>query len=289
MDASSHGVFNVSSTSGVRHEMNDSSRAYISVFDIMELSRLPNDNVSIWADECALWFCVQGINISFTNGQESQAVQGNYSKARLDYPSSAHGTEWVFDDIPRSLNAMGGSRYAVTQDAMTALRDFMNPLMRGTVSSDVSAIDYSSDWIEAMWNATYDLPTWISNLALSLTNEVRLAGHGGGDYDGHATQLAPVINVQWLWMIYPLTLISASVYYLLSTIVQSSRDGVSVWKSDALPMLFCRIDSTIHEKVKDGMDVPNGLEERVGPVEVALQRTDAGEWTFRTANDRAHG
>ncbi len=286
MDASGHGIFTVAPSNGTNHELNGTGRAYISVFDIMEVSRFPNQDESVWADQCALWFCVQAINISVSDGWENQTVVGNWSQTRLDYPSSAHETEYIFENIPADFNAAAGMQYAVTDDAMTALRNFMNPLMRGTVSSDVSTIDYSSDWIEAIWNATYDLPTWISNLALSMTNEVRVNGQGSGQYEGYGMQTAPFINVQWLWTIYPATLIAASIYYLLRTISESSKDGVSVWKTGALPMLFCRIDSKIHEKVRNGMDVPDGLEERVGPTKVALQRTPAGQWTFNTLDDK---
>ncbi len=286
MDTSGHASFTVAPSNGTNHEMNSTSQAYISVFDIMEVSRFPSEDVSVWADECALWFCVQAINISVSEGQESQVVVGNWSQTRLDYPNSAHETEYIFENIPDEFNAVPGTRYAVTEDAMTALRNFMDPLIKGTVSSDVRSIDYSSDWIEAIWNATYDLPYWMSNLALSMSNEVRLQGHGdSGDYNGFATQMAPFIDVQWLWTIYPATLLVASIYYLLHTIAESSKDGVSVWKSGVLPMLFCRIDRQIHEKVGHGMDIPDGLEERVGRTKVALERTPKGEWTFKTTED----
>jgi hypothetical protein len=56
-------------------------------------------------------------------------------------------------------------------------------------------------------------------------------------------------------------------------------------------MLFCRIDTGIHDQVKDGRDVPNRVEERVGHTKVALYRGDRGEWTFRTVTgeDKSDG
>lgn len=81
-----------------------------------------------------------------------------------------------------------------------------------------------------------------------------------------------------------------SIYYLFHTIYASARDDVSVWKGDALPMLFCRVDDNIHDHVKDGMDVPDGLDKRVGNIRVALYRGENGQWGFRTTEeDEAEG
>ncbi|KAB5549977.1 hypothetical protein GE09DRAFT_1223787 [Coniochaeta sp. 2T2.1] len=122
-----------------------------------------------------------------------------------------------------------------------------------------------------------------------MSNEIRQRGKvdysRGNYYNGFATEMAPFIRVQWLWMVYPAVLILGSLWFLSHTILRGAHDGVSVWKSDVLPMLFCKVDNGIHDRVKDGMDVPNGLEERVGHAKVALYRGERGEWTFRTVRD----
>jgi hypothetical protein len=104
----------------------------------------------------------------------------------------------------------------------------------------------------------------------SMTNEIRAHGSlqdpSSTQYNGGATQLAPFVRVQWLWLIYPSLLLAMTVFFLMRTVWIGDRDGVSVWKSDALPMLFCRIDTSIHDKVKDAMDVPHGLDQRVGDI-----------------------
>ena len=45
-------------------------------------------------------------------------------------------------------------------------------------------------------------------------------------------------------------------------------------------MLFCHVSSDIHAQVEDGMDVPEGLNRRIGRTEVELIRQDNGEWIF---------
>lgn len=244
---------------------------------------------SIWASECALWFCIHAYSISVRNGQQQQTLLGTWPETRLAYPNSVHGSEYVFVNTTSALDIANDARYVVTTDALTALRNFMGPLFMGAVNDNAAAIDYSSDWIEAIWNATYDLPGWMSTFTKTLTNEVRQQGtisdQSAQSYDGHGTRMTPFIKVQWVWMMYFAGLILASVYYLLHVIIEGNRDRLSAWKSDALPMLFCRIDSRIHERVGDGMDLPGGLEDRVGQVKVALERNGQGDWTFRMRDD----
>lgn len=281
------GISKVSPSNGVNHPMNSTDHSYFSIFDILTVTST-GTSINTTANECALWFCLHAYDITVSEGQTNSSLVGSWSTTELEYGSSTHGTRYRFIDIPASFNNNNSTAYAVTQDAITVLRDFMASLTSGTVTINANVLDYSSDWIEAMWNATSDLDSWMATLTLALTNEVRQQGTvdpRGSNYRGYAMQLAPFVRVQWLWLIYPGILIIGSLYFLSHTIVRGAHDGVSVWKSDALPMLFCRIDTGIHDQVKDGMDVPKGLEERVGHTRVALYRGEKGEWTFRTVKD----
>jgi hypothetical protein len=282
-DEGGHGVFKVAPSKGSHNEINKTNRAYISIFDVLQVSRFSGEPDATWAYECSLSFCVQAFSIIVEGGRQKQKIIGNWTDTRVEYPSSSHSTEYVFEDIPSQFNVKNGTQFIVEEIAMIALRNFVTPLLSGTVNSDVLALDYSSDWIEAMWNATSNLSSWISTLALSMSNEVRLQGHGDADYAGYATLMTPFVHVRWFWMFYFATLIMGSIYYLCMIMTQAARDGVSAWKGDSLPMLFCQIDRGIHGKVKNGMDVPGGLEDRVGQTEVSLERdASTGEWIFRT-------
>ncbi|KAK3341296.1 hypothetical protein B0T25DRAFT_465506, partial [Lasiosphaeria hispida] len=296
MDSAGRSTFRVSPSNGTLHPMASTTRAYFSVFDMLSLTHPDGEDPSVTGTECALWFCIQALSLNTTEGSQFENVVANWSTTALKRGGSgAHGTEHVFVNMSASkLNTDNGTRYAVTHEAITALRSFMTAITSGTVQADASALDYTSDWVEAMWNATAggmdSLDRWIATFAASMSTEIRRSGKLSSDsgsgkrYDGSAMQLAPFIRVQWYWLVYPAFMIVLSVYFLLHTIIASARDGVSVWKSGALPMLFCRIDDNIHDRVGDGMDVPDGLEERVGDVCVAMYRGENGQWGFRTAS-----
>lgn len=159
----------------------------------------------------------------------------------------------------------------------------MDSLTRGRFEHASEVINFSSDWIEAMWQATADLGTWIDKLSLSFTNEIREHGTvrdpSRTNYEGSASKLANYVHVQWYWMTYPALFFVFSLYYLVSTIIAGAQDDVSAWKGDSLPMLFSRIDARILALSADKMDEPKGLDD-LGKSRVALTKDKDGYWTF---------
>ncbi|KAK0657157.1 hypothetical protein B0T16DRAFT_53546 [Cercophora newfieldiana] len=291
MDAPGYSIFKVAPSNGTVYPVVSTSRAYFSVFELLSASRPDGEASLIEGNECALWFCIQSYSISVNGGIQNESLVGNWSTTTVRRSDSgSRGAEYAFVNIPgNQLNVENGSNYIVTHGAMTALRSFMFGITTGTVYADVSKIDYSSDWVEAMWNASNHLQDWIETFATSMTNEIRkhgtlLSSSQGARYDGHATQLTPIIKVQWRWLIYPCVMILLSVLYLFHTIFASARGGVSVWKSGALPMLFCRVDENILDRMGNGMNEPNGLDEKIGHLPVAMYRGENGQWAFRTTS-----
>ncbi|CAI0653480.1 unnamed protein product [Colletotrichum noveboracense] len=276
------------SPDGIFHHMNSTSRTYINVFDFLWVSRTRR-KTKIHAHECALWFCMKTYTIKAGDGGLNQTVPENkkWHTTRFKKANSAHFGEYVFIDIPGIMNVTNSSRYSVTKEALAALQRFTDPLLEGTYEKQYTIINFSSDWVEGLYNAQGNLKDWIGRFSTSLTNEVRLHGHIRNEqrdrqrYGCPAVMERQMIIVAWWWLIFPTALIVISIYYLFHTIIRGARDDISVWKSDSLPMLFCRIDPSILLKVGDGMDLPNGLDKRVGNEKVCLLREEDGDWVFK--------
>ncbi|KAI1436868.1 hypothetical protein GGR50DRAFT_686212 [Xylaria sp. CBS 124048] len=247
-----------------------SSEAMISVFDTMSSAKTPR-NTAVRAHQCGLWFCLQSYNVSVTNGVVSKVVTATWSKAELAPESSAHFEEYVFEDIPTEMNAKEHARYSVSMDALRPLKVFVDKLTRGNASQVAGIVSYDTDWIQAIEAASKDLNGWISRLARSLTNHVQLTGtvrpNANDAYAGTAYIMASHVEVNWYWVAYPVSLMILAFLYLLQT-------------TNSLPMLFCHVSRGIHAQVADGMDVPGGLNYRVGRMEVELVRNDSGQWIF---------
>ncbi|KAI1153152.1 hypothetical protein F4825DRAFT_461315 [Nemania diffusa] len=245
--------------------LDTSSKAIVSIFDIMSSAKTPPDNI-VRAHQCGLWFCLQSYNVTVTNGIVDRSVIVEWSKSEAVPKSSANSDEYVFVDIPPQMNAKEHARYSVPSDSLKTLRAFIDKLTLGNASQVAGVVSYDSDWVQAIEAATGDLSGWISRLALSLTNDIWLTGtvrpNGNVEYGGTAYIMAPHIEVNWFWVAYPVSLMIFAFLYLMQT------------------MLFCHVSKTIHAQVRDGMDVPEGLNYRVGRTEVELIRGDNGEWIF---------
>ena len=292
MDVEGYSSFTVTPSNGSIHPLAETKVAYFSIFEMLSASRVESEDVVVEANECALWFCIKGYHISVEGGTQSERLVGSWSDTMVIPANDEKSADYVFVDIPtEKLNVDNGTRYTITHEAMTALRYFMTSITTGTVNAGIKTLSSSSDWAEAMWNATDRLPDWISTLTESMTAEFREHGQISSSsdmsrrYNGYATQLSMFMKVQWLWTLYPLILIILSIYFLFHTIISSVRNGVSAWKTSALPMLFCRVDEKLRERAGDAMDEPDGIEERVGDLRVALSRADDGQWGFRMVSD----
>ncbi|GKT41454.1 uncharacterized protein ColSpa_01635 [Colletotrichum spaethianum] len=276
--------FRTASSSGIYHHFNSTSQTYISVFDVLWVLKT-RKRTEMVGQECALWFCMISYDITVTESRSNQTITNIWNTTQFETSNSAHDDEYVFVDIPADMNVPKTSRYSISRKALAALQRFLDPLVEGTYEHQYTIINFSSDWIEGMYNARHNLPSWIYQFSLSLTNEVRLHGQVRSnqphEYGGRAYKVAQMIIVEWKWLLFPTALIIVSIYYLFHTIIRGARDGISVWKSDSLPMLFCRIDTSILVRVGDGMDVPNGLDDAVGNVKVCLLREDDGDWVFK--------
>ncbi|KAK4647658.1 uncharacterized protein QC761_103360 [Podospora bellae-mahoneyi] len=288
MDPGERSIFKVAPTNGTVHKISSTSRAYYSVFDFLSVTQTEETGLLLAGSECALWFCVEGLKIWVEDGKQNQTRVANHSLTSLTMTSAAHGSEHVFINIPPSLNTDNATKYVVTREAMLALRNFMSSITMGTVTTTINTLDSSSDWVEAMWNATTgDLNQWINTFAASLTNEFRL--HGAVTqttkkrYDGDATQMTPVVKVRWYWLMYPAFMILLSIYFLFHTVLACSMAGVRAWKGEVLPLLFCRVDEGLYERGRAGLEIPGGLEKRVAGENVAMYRSaEDGGWGFRT-------
>ncbi|KAI0190918.1 hypothetical protein EV127DRAFT_480715 [Xylaria flabelliformis] len=256
--------FTVAPSNGSSTFPNASSKAIISIFDIMSSAKTPRNNI-VQALTCGLWFCLRSYNVTVTNGLVDRSVTKEWSKSDFVPKSSALHDEYVFFDIPPDMNARQHTRYSVPSDSLRTLRSFMDQLTLGNASQVAGALTYDSDWIQAIEAATGNLPGWISRLALSLTNEIQLTGTvrpgGNSEYSGTA-----------FWNPLPPRYVSAP--------LKAKNLFVRTNFRLCLTMLFCHVSKTIHAQVRDGMDVPEGLNHRVGRTEVELIRKDNGEWVF---------
>lgn len=74
-------------------------------------------------------------------------------------------------------------------------------------------------------------------IADSMTDRIRM-GPNTTAFNGTVWSTDTYIKVNWLWLIYPLTLVLAGLLFLGSTVLFSTRNEGLAWKSSTLAMLF---------------------------------------------------
>ncbi|KAF9876936.1 hypothetical protein CkaCkLH20_05782 [Colletotrichum karsti] len=202
-DASSIERFNVKPLNEANRRRNSTDRTFVSVFDLLWVKKKKKNGrpAETIGQECALWFCMQTYNITVEESDLKQTVDHNWSTTRFENENNAHESEYVFVDVPANMEA-DQSRYSITKDALSALQSFFDGVIEGTYEGRDTIINFSSEWVEAMYNARGNLDEWIDRLSTSLTNEVRLHGEDREKnrtrYAGAGYTIEQVIYVDWM-------------------------------------------------------------------------------------------
>jgi hypothetical protein len=265
---------------------------YLTVFDYLgaepgsgtfQLSGVP-----LVAAECALSFCVQAQNISVRNGRQSRHLVGMWNSiAPRDAANST--ADYIFTSPPKTMNVSPESTFSVNGLAVQAMISELSSKFTGRVSADIGENSYSSDTIAALWGSK-NVSVLVDNLALSLTNDIRLTppreqlggaalGPTAGEiYDGTAHSSVAYVHVNWWWLILPLVLLLSTLVFFVSVVVQSRKAKVEIWKSSTLAAMLSPLDSRLLEKF-DGLAFRD-KEEAAKETKVSLVKGGAG-WKFR--------
>ena len=195
------------------------------------------------ATECALYWCVQTIDLAVNNGIISQNITQTWSNASAvdigeSYlsppPSSNQSARDYFVSEMSNIPLV-----AFLENAFTANMTGVN-LPGSGLSPDEMAqlIEWSSDVTQALWNVE-DLEGLMSSLADRMTDTLRNQfSDPVNSPNGTVYVQQTYVHVSWPWMILPITLVSLSCVLLLASIIVSHGPRSVVWKNSSLAVLF---------------------------------------------------
>ena len=271
---------------GAVYRANDSSRIYMSNFDVFGAPYTafapsasdPNSwpNKSTVSSECALWMCVQAINVTSLRSQQIQASVEEFSSV-VNSGLEAYDVfvNYTFLPLPASMMPRAGADYNVSAMAMIFLKGYLASMINGTGYLYYESQSTTSDSIQAIWSASADLDAWIKNLALSMTNVVRTNIPESSEmYDGTGFQLG--VQIHWAWIVLPAFLVLMSLFILVCAIVQTTRSPVSAWKGSPLALLFMDVDANIKKRAIVHMDNFDGLQNAASRRKVVLETGSTG-------------
>ena len=237
----------------------------------------------VQAHECALWFCVQAhyANVSFGVTEHKVTAHWNQAQKAEDFYDTLNLT-----NIPEEFKVTPGVKYSVAERSRLASWEGLKLLLYGIVSSVdtgevavVNSDDSPIDGLKGLWYAAHDIDSWMRNLTLSLSNNVRLTGKTAqlddAQYNGVAWTQEVYIKVQWAWIVFPWALVLLSLFFLVLTIVQNRK--TDPWKNSSSAILYTRLEQDLHDDAATNLASNRGLTEGIDQRTVRL---DTENWTF---------
>jgi hypothetical protein len=277
-------AFQVNSTRGAIYDSRRSDRLYIANFDVFGVSR----QTLVWnwsevvASECALWMCIQGYQVTTVSSRQIQSTIWTLSETENSTFTGDINANITFSALPADKSLGVHANYTFLYRAYIGLTTFLSPLLTGNITFDTHDETSSSDWTQAIWEASPDLDQWINNLAVSMTNVVR-AGTPALEptYNGTAYQLG--VSVRWWWLALPVAMVVLSLIFLIITIAKTTQSRVGAWKGSPLTLLFSDVQYEVKDKVSGQMNRCDGLQQTVGRTKVVLECQPTGNWMFKVA------
>ncbi|KAK4550663.1 hypothetical protein LTR36_000242 [Oleoguttula mirabilis] len=240
-----------------------------------DLLRLVYANVR--ATECGLWLCIKRLNIYASEGVFMEYEEDDHwDQAKLNGSMWAPGAAYSFTDVPDSLSGPNSDSYAVTAQASM---DIMRSLESTILSAGIITVSIEKDAVfpgtqvqsQAIWLATDDLDSYMSNISTTLTNTMRLAGAVDTDSQDLESDMPAVAwttvvqyEVRWLWLTFPFALVLLSIAFLIVTMIKDARSSVELRKNSASAVLRTSVDAGDEQDLRQNVGATGAQTEQSG-------------------------
>ncbi|KAI9734516.1 MAG: hypothetical protein M1834_002116 [Cirrosporium novae-zelandiae] len=276
-----YGSINISvTTQDNAFHYSDQDTYYFTIFDII---KQPYGEKTPSATECALWFCVQALDISSKSGLQQQHTVETWSKYK-NISLDPFPLNFTFASLPTRMNAPENTTFSIDAVAFDALQQEVSSWFS---QAEVWGSGALSDQVRILWDR--DASFVIPNMATSMTNIVRKTpyeippvGYNNSAYQnqyyGTGYQSEPFIKVRWPWLVYPATLTLISFPTLVATIFQSAASDVPSWRNSPLALLCCPLETNTRQRIAE-QDQLDSIVRKAEDVSVRLA-VDQDGWRF---------
>ncbi|KAL2204920.1 hypothetical protein CC79DRAFT_1335481 [Sarocladium strictum] len=134
--------------------------------------------------ECALWYCIEAHNISVSRGKLRDKVIDTWQKR---YNKWNKRIDFEFTDMPEYFNLHPEEFFGSDGILKTLTRRYFNQTVEGVIrgtfwhyTGQGGSRVTGGDFIWSFFHYFDDADAWISRLARSMTNQIRLTGKVGG-------------------------------------------------------------------------------------------------------------
>ena len=244
------------------------------------------------ATECALHFCANQYRAESQNGQiretrlnswvirDPQSYQANPnastvgSDPNVDAWVASRGNTLYDRTVPRydlrlhtpldENNESNPQSFNISYSYIRTLSDFLKDL--SAAPKNIKLMAYPT-WdasmtalVDALWESQ-NLTQTFEHIALSLTNQVRNTASNAahiGHAPGTTLKWEIHVRVRWAYLAFPASMIAIGIFYVLLTIIESTRLHMPVWKESALPGLLHGLDDETQSLLRAGESQTGG-------------------------------
>ena len=282
-------AFHVFRSPGSHFDKTKTDKLYVSNFEAVGMpagTQLSDDswqNKSDKAYECALWACMHAVETWQVNSNQTQIARYIWDKVDNSSIGNNLFDNITFVDVPEYMNVPTGANFSFLGMAAYALNTYFDTLFDGNITVNQGTQLSSSDVVQALWNATTDLDTWMQNVASSLTNVVRSFDPAPRQSAFDGIGFHPGYDVRWLWIILPAVMVATSLLLLAVVMFRTAISDVQPWKGSPLALLFMSVDKNMAVRVHEQIEQYNGIENAIGKETVSLGRDANGLWRLKQA------
>lgn len=202
--------------------------------------------------ECLFQWCVKSFEASHNDGRLQEKTLATYLPPDTEVTPNL-STSTLLRLAPNDPFVMiaDGKHFSVGANVTRRMRNSLHanlPTFLDNSTLDITH-QYPGQW-GFVQNGPYNVDGVLGSMAEAATNYLRSSGNQGTEQiEGEAWSKEPFVNVQWLWLLLPGTLLLGTLALLCATIFRSKQHHVPAWKSSALATLFHGLTEESRQKI----------------------------------------
>ncbi|THZ01936.1 hypothetical protein D6C93_03351 [Aureobasidium pullulans] len=193
-------------------------------------------------EECCLSWCAKVL-------RNASAQESRFSVQTDDYPLDLSSL-WSGPDGIRNAMYQAGNNFPTSLNATftvsianaISLAQFLSKTLTTSALDQYGSLDHEELPGLSLGSAMLSSPSIAhvaNDIATSLTNAIQnLTTDDTIQQSGDSIYQVQYIQVQWIWLAFPATVVLLGLLLLLATMVQSHLDKALVWKCSPLALLF---------------------------------------------------
>ncbi|KAI5837342.1 hypothetical protein DFP73DRAFT_589071 [Morchella snyderi] len=207
------------------------------------------------ATECALYYCVKEIQANVTNGTYTESVLTAIENTNHDPPT----TSTTFGDITIS-GAAANESFRITAPAHASISGPHGLAAALTGSARTTATANGNGTVQQQFTTDIlrgfaqdpDIARTMGRVSTALTNRLRNLDRGTQKAMGESYTVQSFIRVRWVWLLYPVTLWTASLVFLVCVVVETRGRGMRAWGASQMALVWYGLDAETRGRVGGG-------------------------------------